>query len=71
MRIARPSSAQMLHSPSPPPKNGSHPQSPHQTVSLQAISGSSHTTPCQSPIPQEIISVEQAQQKDREINLES
>jgi hypothetical protein len=68
MQIARPSSAEMLHSPSPPPRNGTHPQSPHQTVSLQAMAGSSSTTPCQSPMPQDIISVEQAQQKDREIN---
>jgi hypothetical protein len=58
MREAKPSSVKMLHSPSPPPKNGSRPQSPHQTVSLQAMAESSNTTPCQSPMPQEIISVE-------------
>ena len=71
MPIARPSSAQMLHSPSPPPKYGSHPQSPHQTVSLQAMDGSAYTTPCPSPMSQGIISGEQAHQKDREINPES
>jgi hypothetical protein len=35
------------------------------------MAGSLHTTPCQSPVPQEIISVEQAQQNAREIPSES
>jgi hypothetical protein len=35
------------------------------------MAGSSHTTPCQSPVPQEIISVEHAQQNAREIHSES
>ena len=71
VRVVRTSSAKMLHSPRPPPENGSRPQSARQTVSPQAMAGSSHTTPCQSPVPQEIISVEHAQQNAREIHSES
>ena len=60
MQEESPSSSKMFHSPRPSP------QSAHQTVSPQAMAGSSNTTLCQS-----IISVEQAQQKAREIHFYS
>lgn len=66
-RVARPTSAKPVHSPRPPSsKSGSRPQSAHPSASQQGVHvvESSHTTPApsQSPVPQEIISVEQAQQ---------